>query len=289
MIPVGLYEKALPAEWSWEKRLAATAEAGYDFAEISIDESTERLGRLDWTTTERAALRRAIANSGVRILTMCLSAHRTYPLGSRSPEIRSQALEILRKAIGFAVDIGLGIVQVPGYDIFDEPSDADTVAHLLHGLHQGADWASQACLMLGLENVDVSISESISATMRLMAAVNSPWVQLYPDMANVAAAGFSPPEQLRLAKDHIVAVHVKDGLSRTIRGVPYGEGIVPFSETFEALRECRFRGPMVVEMWSHMDRTGDAFGAVRAAREFVKPYLEVLDASARTERNRLEV
>lgn len=282
MIPVGLYEKALPAEWSWEKRLAATAEAGYDFAEISIDESDERLGRLDWTAAERAALRRAVANSGVRILTMCLSAHRTYPLGSHSPEIRSRSLEILRKAIGFAVDTGLGIVQVPGYDVFDEPSDADTAAHLLDGLHQGAEWASQACLMLGLENVDVAISESISATMRLLTAVNSPWLKLYPDMANVAAAGFSPPEQLRLAKDHIVAVHVKDGLSRTIRGVPYGEGIVPFSETFEALRECRFRGPLIVEMWSHMDRTGDPFGAVAAAREFVRPYQEVLDASART-------
>lgn len=282
MIPVGLYEKALPAEWSWEKRLAATAEAGYDFAEISIDESDERLGRLDWTATERAALRHAVADSGVRILTMCLSAHRTYPLGSHSPEIRRRALDILRKAIGFAVDVGLGIVQVPGYDVFDEPSDRDTAAHLLHGLNQGAEWASQACLMLGLENVDVAISESISATMRLLAAVNSPWVQLYPDMANVAAAGYAPPEQLRMAKDHIVAVHVKDGVLRTIRGVPYGEGIVPFSETFRALRECQFRGPLVVEMWSHMDRTGDPFGSVRAAREFVRPYQEVLDASART-------
>ena len=282
MIPVGLYEKALPAEWSWEKRLAATAEAGYDFAEISIDESDERLGRLDWTTAERAALRRAVADSGVRILTMCLSAHRTYPLGSHSPEMRSRALEILRKAIEFAVDVGLGIVQVPGYDVFGEPSDADTVAHLLHGLCQGAEWASQSCLMLGLENVDVSISESISATMRLLTAANSPWLQLYPDMANVAAAGYSPPEQLRLAKGHIVAVHVKDGAAKVIRGVPYGEGIVPFSETFAALRECEFRGPLVVEMWSHMDRTGDPFGSVRAAREFVRPYQEVLDASART-------
>ena len=37
MNPVGLYEKALPSDWSWDQRLVATAEAGYDFAEISID------------------------------------------------------------------------------------------------------------------------------------------------------------------------------------------------------------------------------------------------------------
>ena len=38
-LPVGLYEKALPEPWSWDKRLTAAAAAGYDFVEISIDES----------------------------------------------------------------------------------------------------------------------------------------------------------------------------------------------------------------------------------------------------------
>ncbi|MCX6031038.1 MAG: L-ribulose-5-phosphate 3-epimerase [Chloroflexi bacterium] len=282
MIPIGLYEKALPAEWSWPRRLAATAEAGYDFAEISIDETDERLGRLDWGPKERGALRRAIENSGVRILTMCLSALRTFPLGSHTPGLRLHSLTILRKAIAFAADVGLGIVQVPGYDAFYEPQDADTASLLLDGLRQGAEWASENCLMLGLENVDVPISESIHATMRLVDAVRSPWVQIYPDMANVAAAGFHPPDELRLAKDHIVAVHVKDGLPHTIRGVPYGEGIVPFAATFAALRESAFRGPLIVEMWASMDRTGDPFSAARAARVFVRPYQEVLDAAGKT-------
>jgi len=34
-MPVGLYEKALPIEWSWEKRLHTAGEAGYDFIDIS--------------------------------------------------------------------------------------------------------------------------------------------------------------------------------------------------------------------------------------------------------------
>ena len=79
-MPVGLYEKALPADLSWEERLRTAAEAGYDFVDISIDETDCRLARLDWSASERAALRQAIANTGVPILTMCLSAHRKYPL-----------------------------------------------------------------------------------------------------------------------------------------------------------------------------------------------------------------
>jgi L-ribulose-5-phosphate 3-epimerase len=68
-MPIGLYEKALPDAMSWEERLAAAGEAGYDFIEISIDESDERLSRLDWSASERMALRRSIENTGVRIMT----------------------------------------------------------------------------------------------------------------------------------------------------------------------------------------------------------------------------
>ena len=117
-MPIGLYEKALPAALSWEERLAAAAQAGYDFMEISIDESDERLARLDWSSSQKAELRNSIANTGVHIMSMCLSAHRKYPLGSHCPELRRQGREILRKSIDFAGDVGLRVVQVMGYDVF---------------------------------------------------------------------------------------------------------------------------------------------------------------------------
>ena len=73
---IGFYEKALPAKLSWKERLAVVGQAGYDFIEISIEESDERISRLDWPVSERAALRQAIANTGVKVMTMCLSGHR---------------------------------------------------------------------------------------------------------------------------------------------------------------------------------------------------------------------
>ena len=162
MIPVGLYEKALPSAWSWGRRLGATADAGYSFAEISVDPSDERLARLNWPARAKADLRNAIAATGVPILTMCLSAHRQYPLGSRVAATRERGLEIMRRAIDFSVDVGVRIVQVPGYDVFDEqPGDAGTVAHFMDGMHQAVEWAGQAGVMLALENVDVPMSESI--------------------------------------------------------------------------------------------------------------------------------
>jgi L-ribulose-5-phosphate 3-epimerase len=273
-MPVGLYEKALPVELSWEERLAAAGQAGYDFVEISIDESDERLGRLDWTAAERAALRRAIANSGVRIMTMCLSGHRKYPLGSHSAETRRRGEDILYKAIQFAGDVGLRVVQVMGYDVFYETSDEVTEANFMEGLSLGARWAGQAGVMLGLENLDTPFVENLSTALAIMREINSPWLRLYPDMGNLAAAGYSPPDELRMAKDQLLGIHVKDALPKIIRGVPFGEGIVPFRETFQALAETGFWGMLGIEIWGQMHDEHDPIAAAASARQFLDALVE---------------
>lgn len=271
---VGLYEKALPAEWSWDRRLAATAEAGYQYAEISIDESDERLARLEWTAQERAAFRKAIAASGVPVLTMCLSGQRRYPLGSKDEAIRGRAFDMLRKAIEFALDVGVRIIQVAGYDVYFEPSDATTMARYHEGLCRAAGWASIAGVMLALENVDVPASASLLDALATVRHVDSPWFQLYPDPANVAAAGYDPLTQLPACREHIVAVHIKDSLPGVVRGVPFRSGIVPFEPLFHTLARCAYRGPLTVEMWAHMDRTGKPYESVVAARKLIAELLE---------------
>jgi L-ribulose-5-phosphate 3-epimerase len=268
-MPVGLYEKALPAALSWEERLAAAGKAGYDFIEISIDESDERLSRLDWSASERAELRRSIANTGVRIMTMCLSGHRKYPLGSHMPELRRQGQDILRKAIDFAGDIGLRVVQVMGYDVFYETSDEETGANFVDGLKLGTRWAEQAGVMLGLENLDTPYVENISKALTIIREIDSPWLHLYPDIGNLSAAGYYPPDELALAKGQLLGFHVKDAMPKVIRGIPFEKGIVPFRETFQALAQMGFWGLIGVEIWGQMHADEDPVESVAAARRFV--------------------
>jgi len=268
-IPVGLYEKALPASLCWEERLVTAGQAGYDFVEISIDESDERLGRLDWRASERSKLRRAIANSGVKIMSMCLSGHRKYPLGSHTSAIRQQGQEILRKAIEFAGDVGLRVVQVMAYDVFYETSDNETRVYFLEGLEHGTRWAAQSGVMLGLENLDTPFVDSIDKALAVIREIDSPWLHLYPDIGNLAAAGYCPPDEVNLAKGQLLGIHVKDSLPRVIRGVPFGEGIVPFQETFQALVKMGFWGLIGVEMWGNMHADQDPIACVAEARRFV--------------------
>ena len=268
-VPVGIYEKALPADLSWEGRLDMASLAGFNFVEMSIDESDERLSRLTWAASERAELRTAINNTGVPILTMGVSGHRKFPLGSSSRATRDRAVDMLYREIELASDIGVKIIQVMGYDVFYETSNDETQSRYLDGLKLGAKRAGTAGVMLGVENVDVEFSESIEKVMQIVHAVGSPWLNIYPDMGNLAAAGYDPVSQLRLGEGHIVALHVKDATPGNYRGVVFENGDVPFRSVFQAISDIGFWGPMVVEMWEQLQTGGDSLDHAVQARKMV--------------------
>lgn len=274
--PIGLYEKALPANLSWEERLRQAGQAGFDFVEMSIDDSDERLSRLDWDRLTRQSINDSIASTGIPILTMGLSAHRKYPLGSASEDVRQKGLDILHRAIELASDLGIRIIQLMGYDVFYETSDTGTVERFLDGLMCGASWASSAGVMLALENVDVDRVNSIEKALHFVQQVNSPWLNIYPDVGNQVAAGYDPIEGLKAAEKYLVGVHIKDALPGEVRGVVFEKGQVPFEKTFKLLAGMGFSGPMVVEMWAHLDTTGDPLKAVIEARQLVR---RLIDAS----------
>ena len=43
--PLGIYEKALAKDLSWPERLVLAKSCGFDFVEMSVDETDERLSR----------------------------------------------------------------------------------------------------------------------------------------------------------------------------------------------------------------------------------------------------
>lgn len=266
-LPIGIYEKALPVNVGWRESLAIARAAGFDFVEISIDESEGRLSRLDWSGKDRATLRQAIADTGVPLTTMCLSGHRKFPFGSADPVIRQRALEIMHKAIDFAVDVGVRIIQLAGYYVYYEPHDERSLERYRDGLAQGIEWASKAGVMLALENVDGNDVYSVSEALNFITLFGSPWLQLYPDIGNLSEHGLDVCAQLELARGHIVGVHVKDTRPGEPRRVSFGEGTVPFVEAFRKLADMGFTGPLLLEMWN--DDSPDSVRTIRRAREWI--------------------
>ncbi|MEZ9442078.1 L-ribulose-5-phosphate 3-epimerase [Vibrio sp. 10N.222.54.F12] len=257
---VGLYEKALPNELSWEDKLKQTKELGFDFLEISVDESDERRSRLDWNDEEVYALRHLCEKHGVPLQSMCLSAHRRFPFGSADPAIREQAVIHMEKAISLAYKLGIRTIQLAGYDVYYEPADKVTHQRFIEGMKLSAQLAERSGVMLAVEIMDTDYLNSLSKFEVLSREVNSPYFTAYPDVGNISGWNYDIVTELKLSKPHITQIHLKDTYKVTdeykgqFRDLVIGDGEVDFNAIFETLKETECVVPLVIEMWAQDER-----------------------------------
>ncbi|RXJ12509.1 L-ribulose-5-phosphate 3-epimerase [Lelliottia nimipressuralis] len=266
-VPLGIYEKALPAGECWRERLQLARQLGFDFVEMSVDETDLRLARLDWSREQRLALVNAVAETGVRVPSMCLSAHRRFPLGSEDDQIRDQGLEIMRKAITFAQDVGIRVIQLAGYDVYYQEANNETRRRFREGLKQSVEMASRAQVTLAMEIMDYPLMNSISKALGYAHYLNNPWFQIYPDIGNLSAWDNDVQMELQAGCGHIVAVHVKDTRPGVFKNVPFGTGVVDFEQCFRTLKQSGYCGPYLIEMWS--ETADDPLVEVAKARDWV--------------------
>ncbi|MGA9595018.1 MAG: L-ribulose-5-phosphate 3-epimerase [Acidimicrobiia bacterium] len=269
---LGIYEKALRSSTGWEVRLAEAREAGFEFVEMSIDPSPDRLPRLDWLSADRLRFRRQVTASGIDVPSICLSAHRDHPLGSSDPERRLRGAEILGKAIELAGDIDVRVVQIAGYYTSPDDRHPDARACYVAALAAGAEQAAKAGVMLAIENVDGPDINSVTRAMEVVDEIGSPWLQVYPDIGNIAENELDTVAELTVAKGHMVALHAKDVRVGEPRRVPFGEGVVDFDLAFDTLARLGYFGRLMIEMWN--DDAPDSVAATRAARSFIIERIE---------------
>lgn len=249
---LGLYEKSMPPELSWEEKLQAAKAAGYDFVEISIDETDEKLSRLDMPEEERRKLILTMREIGMPIRTMCLSGHRKYPLGSSDPLVCARGMEIMDKAIRLADDLGIRIIQLAGYDVYYEESQTETKKRFLTHLKEAVHHAGCAGVFLGFETMETEFMNTVEKAMKYVTLVNSSYLQVYPDIGNLTNAAHTYKndalEDLELGRGHLLAMHLKETSPGKFREVPYGAGHVAFEEAIRRAWELQIR-KFVTEFW----------------------------------------
>lgn len=282
-LPLGLYEKALPPG-DWPTILGRAADLGFDFVEMSIDESDERLQRLEWPREQRREFVDAVWRSGIRVPSICLSAHRRFPLGSGDPATVHTGIELMRRAIDFAVDVGIRILQVAGYDVYyDEHSTPETRERFVENLRRSVEYAAGRGVTLSVEVMDTPFMSSISRVLYLVRRIHSPWLTVYPDLGNLSAWNDNAAEELELGlrTGIISAIHLKDTYPPTttspgqFRDVPFGSGCTDFPRLLRILKQQGYSGQLLLEMWN---RNGeDDIAQVRSATRGMRKLMEQVD------------
>ena len=229
---LGLYEKSMPNSLSMEEKLKEAKLAGFDYLELSIDETDEKLARLDWSDEEIFEINRMQQEVGLRISSICLSGHRRFPLGSMDPEVRKMSLEIMRKAVELASKLGVRIIQIAGYDVYYEEGSEETKKFFAENLAKSVAMAAAKGVILGFETMETSFLDTVQKAMYWVDRINSPYLQVYPDIGNLTNSSLlyqtDPVADMHLGSGHLAAVHLKETVPSVYREVPYGTGHVNF-------------------------------------------------------------
>ena len=225
---LGLYEKAMPNTLDLPEKLALTTRCGFDRLEISIDETDEKLARLAFSDKQLAVIAQASQDTGVPISTMCLSAHRKYPLGSHDDATVKRSLKIMERALYFAAAVGVRLIQLAGYDVYYEEHDTLTQGRFQENLTKVSEMAASCGILLGFETMETPFMDTTRKAMDYVRQVNSPYLGVYPDIGNLKNAavlyGTDVVEDLHTGRGHIFAAHLKETRPGIYRNMTFGSG-----------------------------------------------------------------
>jgi L-ribulose-5-phosphate 3-epimerase len=249
---LGLYEKSMPNSLSVREKLFETKKAGFDYMEISIDETDDKLERLKWSHKKKQELVSATWETGIPIMTMCLSGHRKFPIGSEDEKIRERGMEIMSDAINFASAAGLRLIQIAGYDEYYKPSNDKTKELFLENLWKSVELAAKQGVILAFETMETEFINTVDKAMYYVKTINSPYLQVYPDLGNITNAavlyGHSVTDDLNSGIGHLSAMHLKESLPGKYREVPFGTGHVDFTSAIKTALDLGVR-LFVGEFW----------------------------------------
>ena len=249
---LGLYEKSMPGTLSWTEKLLAAKKAGFDYVEMSIDETEAKLARLEMRAEELTELRAAMLSTGLPIRSICLSGHRKFPLGCPDPDKQKRSLEIMEKAIALAAALGVRTIQLAGYDVYYEEGTEQTRQDFVHNLRKCAEMAAKEGILLGFETMETAFMDNVKKAMHYVQAVDSPYLGVYPDAGNITNAALLYHEDvladMETGRGHLVAVHLKEALPGKYREIPFGTGHVDFDKIVRKSWELGVRR-YVAEFW----------------------------------------
>lgn len=231
------------------------AQAGFEAIELTVGEQSAITPTTDEATCRRIG--EQVRQAGLEVASLASILFWHYSYGSEDPSHRKQAHDLtvamLDRAAWVGTDAILVVPAVAGE--WDSPEMKvpydDALNRTYQALSDLAPEAEQRGVVLAIETIGVFSRFLLSPPEMadLIDRVNSPWVGVYFDTANVLPTGYAQDWIAALGR-RIARVHIKDyDLSK--RGhegfcAPF-DGDVDWPAVMDALVEIGYDGPLTYE------------------------------------------
>lgn len=249
---IGLYEKAMRNTLTWKEKLQCAKECGYDYLEISIDATEEKINRIYMDTEEKREIMEAIFDTGIPIGSMSVSALTKYALGDPDQAVCDRGMEIAEKSIQLSSALGVRTVMIPGYDIYYGESTIETKRYFLENIRKIAEIAEREGILVGFETMENNFMNTTGKAVQYVNMVDSAYLKIYPDAGNITNAAVANRhdvcEDLSLGKGKLIALHLKETKPDVYREVPFLTGHVEFERIINTAWKLGVRR-YVTELW----------------------------------------
>lgn len=249
---IGLYEKAMRNTLTWKEKLQCAKECGYDYLEISVDATEEKINRIYMDTEEKREIMEAIFDTGIPIGSMSVSALTKYALGDPDQAVRDRGMEIAEKSIQLSSALGVRTVMIPGYDIYYGESTIETKRYFLENIRKIAEIAEREGILVGFETMENNFMNTTGKAVQYVNMVDSAYLKIYPDAGNITNAAVANRhdvcEDLSLGKGKLIALHLKETKPDVYREVPFLTGHVEFERIINTAWKLGVRR-YVTELW----------------------------------------
>jgi sugar phosphate isomerase/epimerase len=187
-----------------------------------------------------ADFRAALEKAGVRAVNIAVDGHNSFYDADTTP--RNKAIAFAKSWVDVAAQIGCPSIRTNDPPAKNSKPDPDRV---VAGLREVVDYAASKNVVVNLEN-DNLVSEDAFFNVKLIEAVNHPYLRALPDFGNSMQTG-DPDFNYRAVKAlfaHAYCIcHVKDG-----EGDPERKGVtVDLRRTFDILKASGYRGYCSIE------------------------------------------
>lgn len=257
-LPVSLYRDLSAGKITLDDWFRFAAELGLDGADISVVHLAED------SPSYLADVRAQAAAHGLCIAMLVTYSDFTQARPEGSPAEWQRQVELLRRHIAVAAELGAGFVRVTAGQARPGVGRDEGIAWAVEGLSACAEEARSANVILAYENhtrgygwTHNDFSQPAEIFLEIVRRTEGSGLQVLYDTANTLAHGDNPLDVLRSVLHRIAVVHVND-----IRRAGYfepvivGTGVAPIRSIYQVLVEAGFDGWISVEEASNQGEAG---------------------------------
>lgn len=243
---------------SWRREFDVAARLGFDAIEWIFEAERVEDNPLA-SAAGRAEIRRAVAESGVAVRSVCGDYFMKHRLAGDGTDATRKNRSALLAVIEATRDIGAERILLPLLET-SAVNTPELVSEVQASLTFAADDAARSQVVLGLE-----LEIEGHAYRAVIDGVGHPSVRAYYDTGNSTAQGFDVGTDIVPLLDVLHAVHVKDR-KRGGGSVPLGTGDTNFRTFFGALARHGFQGDVLLQHYFDEDPEGAALAALELVR-----------------------